>query len=685
MARQTNKFIILFLLSLVFFFLPQSILATSGVEVKAGFEERRLKLIEALINDPGGNLWHTASKASANIYKKETPDWIDLYHLRLAASADPKCEENCIRCGPNAGFGYWSLPLLTRAYFLFKPGSTYENGRFAGRIDQETAGKIKQYLQRYLRTGGGNGYRGLNCGAVSSIDRWANPPDTYTAATDNHNNIQASSLLLAAQIFKEDPLYKEIYDNWRDYWLRFLDGLAKKGFWETASPTYVERYLAPLVNLYDFAEDPLIKKKAEMILDWSWAEIAQELIFGIRGGAKNRVYNPIAEGPRGAYSAQNDCMYGVYYLYFGNSDFENNPRMPNAEMYSFIFASSNYQPAEVILELGVNLQKRGSYEIKERRKGSCFYWDRANEGDQPYNARRYAYVTPDYILGSYLSDADQHFMSWASWKAHLQNSLVFPTFPEARITFGTSGPITHGHYDVFQHKNVVIASVVGVNDWIGVEGNKVTLRVGMPRGKPAAIFDHYEVEGGWEFIQEGNAYTAIKRLGEILVIEAARSQEYASFNQFKEKIQQNEIQRTSEYFEYTSARGDKLHLPLKTSEGNCHGSCNCNPSEEKLPLVNGQRVDWQDYPLFASPYVNSEWNRGLIEINFNGKSLTLDFRDPNRPVRIEEEPCPREKEGNLDCDSQGLINEIDLTILLNNWGNPFNADYLEMLLFNWSL
>jgi hypothetical protein len=612
---------------------------TTADEVKADYERRRAKLIRALMDDPGGNLWHAASKALAVIYEQSDPPVHALINLGRAAGADAKCEECCeppeeSQCGDGAG--YWSLPLLIRAYYMFNPTSRFDNGRYAGRIPTEVSEQIKGFYRSYLRKGAGKGYGSCGgidrprCRAEYTIDRHDFPPYTYISQSDNHTTIQASSILLSAQMLKgESPEYAELYENWRVWWSQFLDGLAKRGFWETASPTYVERHLAPIYNLYDFAEDPLIQKKAEMLLDWYWAEISQELLHGVRGGAKMRVYGT-SEGDRGAISAANDTMYGVHYLYFGDSDFEDNPRVPNAEMYSAVFATSSYQPPDVILELGANPQARGSFEIKERRKGSCFVWDQSNVGERAYNSRRYAYVTPDYILGSFQTDADKQFMPIAGQAPHMQNSLVFATSPEARISWGEQGFISSGHINVFQHKNVVIASQAGHPE--------LRLAYHLPA---AGVLDQVDEEDEWLFIKEGSAFAAIRRFHEILIIEAARSSDHANdFARFKAAVKQTQISTIpvdidGGFIEYVSTNDDVMWFPLIDSDGSCRYGCSCSPSNDKLPKINGQVVDWNAYPLFASHYVNSEWDSGLIQVMFNGKTLTLDFRDPNNPIKRE--------------------------------------------------
>jgi len=49
--------------------------------------------------------------------------------------------------------------------------------------------------------------------------------------------------------------------------------------------------------------------------------------------------------------------------------------------------------------------------------------------------------------------------------------------------------------------------------------------------------------------------------------------------------------------------------------------------------VNGKTVDWETYPLFESPYINSEWESGYIVISKDGRKCTLDFRNFNNPVK----------------------------------------------------
>lgn len=583
-----------------------SSVAHTASQINAGYDARRAVVLSALLADPGGNLWHAASKGLVGLYAGLGGAEQAVINLDKATGSDGKCAENCVTCG-GGGAGYWSLPLLIRAYYTLGQD----------KLPETTMDKIRGFYRSYLSKGAGHGYGAApQCSSESTLGRYDYPAYSYIAPSDNHNTIQASTILLSAQMLRgEGVRYAEIYEQWLAWWLRFLDVAAKRGFWETGSPTYVERHLAPIYNLYDFAEDATLRAKAKMLIDWYWAEVSQELLYGVRGGAKLRVYG-IEEGDRGTLSAANDTMYAVFYLYFGDNGFESHPLMPNSEMYSAVFATSGYRVPDVLLELGANPEARGSYEIKEKRKGSCFYWDQGRTDDQPYNSRRYAYVTPDYILGSFQTDADKQFSPLASMVVHLQNSLTFATSPDARIMWGERGYISSGQINVFQHKNVVIASKVG---------QAVSLSYYLP---PTGVLDTVQEEDGWVFVQEGNAYAAIKSLAnEVIIIEAARAVDYGfDFAKFKAAVKQAGVSTIGGGFiEYTTTSGDVLYFPLLESDGTCRWSCNCEPSDDRLPSVNGTVVYWAFYPLFDSPFVRSEWDSGLVEVEFAGRRLTLNF------------------------------------------------------------
>ena len=89
--------------------------------------------------------------------------------------------------------------------------------------------------------------------------------------------------LLAAQFLRNIPEYAnqkyddgstlaEQYEVRRAYFLKWFDERAKRGqFVEAASPSYQGDSIDALFNLRDFAEDAVLRKKADMYLDLAYA------------------------------------------------------------------------------------------------------------------------------------------------------------------------------------------------------------------------------------------------------------------------------------------------------------------------------------------------------------------------------------------------------------------------------
>jgi len=592
------------------------------------FQGRQAVLLSAIANGRNASPWSVAARGLAQAYLAPQASAAAIANLNSAAANDPTCSENCGVCPQDnpRGAGYWSLPLLLRAHYLFEPGSQYEGGRYAGRLPSATLDRIRAFLREYISLGAGYGYStSPTCTAFRSLHLYTGPADVMILPTDNHVMIQASTALLATQwMRREDSQWEPYYTGWRDWWSRNLDELARKGFLEVASPTYVERHLAPLYNVRDFAEDEVIRLKAEMLIDAYWAEIALELLHGVRGGPKTRV-SPLSEGDRGAISARNDALYPVYYLYLGDSAFATDARMPVSQFYNVIFATSTYRLPRTILELGGQPEARGSYEVRERRKGKCFVSDPNVPAEAHYRGLRYVFVTPDYVLGSHPSDTDKQYAPPGNLRTpQLQNSLVFATSPEAKIIWGDAPYIATSQLDMLQYRNVVLASTFTAHA-------PITWTLG-----PAGVLDLIQYEDGWCFVREGNAYAAMQATAYTWVLVAARSQEYANdWQAFKSALRATHVVSASGYLEYTTPQGDVLWLPTQESGGTCRYSCVCNPSQDRLPRVNGQVVDWAATPLFDSPYVQSAWDSGLIRVQFLTRTLTLDFRDPDQPVKTE--------------------------------------------------
>lgn len=552
-------------------------------KLKQGYEERQLYILKRLANAGPGR--YDSSFAQCAIAK--------LYLSRLTGEDHGVAEANNILMKittrfPRAGEDgyYWALTFDVRAYYLFK-----EDPHLLYRTTKEA---IMKRLWNYVK---GRSNRSI------PIDSW------HFWGTENHMMWRASTFLLASQIFS-DRIYDDgatgstHYQHWRAWFSQWMDERAKKGWLEISSPTYQDRSMTGIVNIYNFCQDATLRKKAEMTLDWLFADYAQEQIKGVRGGAKVRVYR----GSR-SKSGDGDGMYRNSYLLFGEGGLKGRDNLGLVHL-----ATSEYHVPEVVIDLAVDRVGRGSYTVKARRPS-------AQWGE--FKARKYSYVTPDYILGAF-QDNDRYSAYWNDrWVG-----LIFATSPDARIYLwgrrgGDKAPGQQrlGHEKYFQHENVLIAQV-------GKAGTDYPTMAYFPNS-----LDKIHEEDGWVFVKEGSAYAAYRPVsggyhwsgryivcetkGVSAILEAARASDYSSFSDFKEDVKNRRFNYSNGIVEYENRNGDIIRVDFDN------------------PKVNGQPVDLASYKTFDSPYIQSEWDSGYIKVSKGKRYLILDFTSPDNPTKIE--------------------------------------------------
>ena len=148
---------------------------------------------------------------------------------------------------------------------------------------------------------------------------------------------------------------------------------------------------------------------------------------------------------------------------------------------------------------------------------------------------------------------------------------------------------------------------------------------------PKAEFDEVIEANGFIFVRSQDSYAALKTLGghvwstegewkdrEVIskgakngaICEVGSKDDYGSFKKFQDVISANVISFNPELMQltYNSKRAGKLTM-----------------NTIRLRMLNDKQVNL-DYPTFKSPYMESEWNSGLITIKKNGEKMVYDFR-----------------------------------------------------------
>lgn len=136
--------------------------------------------------------------------------------------------------------------------------------------------------------------------------------------TENHQIIFHSDELLAGQRFK-DRVFENNGQDGRAHMAhalhfirRWFDFRERFGFSEWLSNCYFEEDLLALVNLYDFAEDADIRRRAGALIDVILFEMALHTYRGVFGCTHGRTYARLIKGGRAESAASTSkLMFGM--------------------------------------------------------------------------------------------------------------------------------------------------------------------------------------------------------------------------------------------------------------------------------------------------------------------------------------------------------------------------------------
>lgn len=456
--------------------------------------------------------------------------------------------------------------------------------------------------------------------------------------SENHTLASESSYFLVAQFLKNNPVLAkrpyedgltpaQHYEKWRRFMSRMLDERAKRGlFVEVGSPSYEDESRQAIQNIRDFAEDPAIRKKAEMVLDISYALTAQDSIMGVRGGGKSRVYS-FKDSFWGGASDRD------YNLVFG----------PPGSREAIVSnqATSTYLPPPAILNLGKDLVGRGSFEAVQRVPGvGARAKDTTLSRDK--SVYRYSFATPGYVMGSFALDPGETYINPSS--QNRWQGIVFEGNQEARIApqvtrlkgkeLDAEQRVTNPFLSV-QDRNVLI-----VQRW--TDGEKLNARTDLYF---ARALDLIQEEDGWIFVRESNSFAAVK----VVARGANRAYEWLdsrtknknddprkNFITFAEPdspviVVANQAADYGNDFEKFKAA---IKAQAIRHEGGALGFATLKfYGNQKVGSRDGKQVDISTSRVYDSPFMRSEFASGIVYIRKGDDTVMLDFSKPDSPVK----------------------------------------------------
>jgi len=522
----------------------------------------------------------------------------------------------------------WAMRGWLRLYYLFHDHSDF----FPGRLAADVQRNLEEMFWNYA------------C-AKSTLMR-AKPEFVWLIqGSENHDMMDLSNAFLALQAVRRLPDFRdrklpdghtaeEHWQAWNKYYRLYCDERAKGGLFVEISPTYGKYFLPELVNIWEFCEDPVLRKKMEMLLHLTWTDWAVEALGGVRGGGKTRSY-------QGHYSQRgtSDSWSAMGRILTGQGDWFTTQHYEA----QYVLATTEYRLPDVVIDIALNPHERGQYVYQSLRPaklveapakspdGISGYW---MDGQHPHMLR-YSYCTPDYILGSWMLDPRVDYAA-----INTQNrwqGVIFATDRSARVfpqCLGLRNGKTYNQHLAVQHENVMI-----------VQKNRIkSKQVGPSRVFFAPSMRQRLIEqDGWLFLQEGDAYLALRILAEDddetaphyrwdggwlvaaddlapVVFVAGRRERFRSLERFIAYVLEHSIthDRDALHYIFENTLGQTTTLTLRLDG-------------RALPEVNGNCIRLAPNKVYDSPYLKADHRSGVITIQKAPRKMTLDF-DRNQIV-----------------------------------------------------
>ena len=479
----------------------------------------------------------------------------------------------------------------------------------------------------------------------------------YRGDTENHWAMYYTSLYLMAQLYPDEPgrcwftgkTSAENFAEAEDYLLHWMRLTTTRGQGEFDSPHYIGCYVAPMAMLCAFAEDPAMRTRAEMMLDYLLADFAADSLNGLYTGAFSRIYPlPTLERWRNGSTT-------LAWLLFGNVPFR--PDGVNAVLdmpgyrphgMAAVLAMSGYEPPAILQEIATDRSEPYVHRELKRTRHRIRYSDERNAP-----VYKYLYMREGYALGSIqgglLQPIQQHTweLQWATDTPKEGHNMLFTIhpyssgyelamyFPEEPRTMREAVLKSKGTYDS-------PGKWSGASPYEEVVQSKDAL-IALYDIPPETRFPHIsgyfskeltrreEDDSGWIFAKGGDALIAYYPLAEYewqeeegkgwrlfsphlkngAVVQVAPASAYATFEAFKTAVRALPLEtstRPTPAVTFTTLRGDRIAFTYG-----------------ETPEINGAPVDYAGWPLYDGPFMQAEPGSKKLELMHGNQHRLLDF------------------------------------------------------------
>ena len=467
--------------------------------------------------------------------------------------------------------------------------------------------------------------------------------------TENHWVMYYMSLYLMTQLYPDDP--GESWFNgkssaeisaesraWLFDWMRITTTI---GQGEYDATHYIGEYVISMLFLASWAQEPEMRQRGQMMLDYILADFAVDTLDGIYVGAHARTDD------RQVLEKWNGLSSFFAWLFFGNCPA---PAAYGGWGIYFAVAAENYELPEVIYRIAMD--RSGPYTQFERKR-TRHRWRNSDLRNAP--VFKTTHVTADYAIGSdqggLLQPIQQHSwdVTWAVPDPRGVHNTIFSVQPHYStfelMTYFTEMPDYMPLTVTFQGKPTYTseAKLLGGSPYeqIFQQDDALISLSDIPAG---VNFEHIngffskdlarleEDDSGWIFVQGGRAYIAYRPLapyewrpleggGKRLysphrqngtIVQVASESEFASWDEFKTKIRALPLQITrvpKPRVAFTTLRGKRVEFAYDAE-----------------PRVDGRMLDRDKrWKLFEGPYLNAEVGSQRLTMSHGRLRRTLDF------------------------------------------------------------
>ena len=496
--------------------------------------------------------------------------------------------------------------------------------------------------------------------AVAELDRGQLTPEArkalrsawktympYRGDTENHWLLYYTCLYLMSELYPDDGpdtwyTGKSSHENlveartWIESWVKLT---TTRGQGEYDSPTYMAMYNIPVSYLAGWSKDPVMKKRATMMLDYLIADYAPENVGGSYVGAQARVYDrELLEK-----SVNNANSFGWTWFGLGTKP------TPVLGWVLWYVLPGGYEPPEILRLIATD---RSQPYTEFERKRTRNRW--RNYDDLHGTVYKTTYVRREYAIGSdqggVLQPIQQHSwdVTWALPDQHGKQNTLFFLNPHSSLkelqTYFVFTPDT-GVADVVTSKKFYDSpdKFSGGSPYEKIAQDQDTLIAlyNIPDGQRFPHINGFfskdlnaqqEDPSGWIFVRGGDAFIAC-RLLQTYTWKPLEGGGKRLFSPYRKNGVIVQVAAASEFANLEAFRKAILALPLEfkldpvpTVHFRSLRGTTMDFTYGETPKINTNPIDYANWPLFGGPFLESAVDSQVLTIRYHDMRRTLDFR-----------------------------------------------------------